>query len=75
MSKKTVPEEQVKELAKEIAARALEEVMRRPGGGGRPGLGYECNQNKFECLGRYDCTAPDSCLQRVDCPNEHNPPR
>lgn len=75
MSEKNIPKEDVQELAREIAAKALKEVMRATGGGGgSSGLGYECNQSKFECSTRYDCVAPDSCTYEVSCPKKHNPP-
>lgn len=75
MAKKQIPEDEVIKLSKDIASRAVDEVMRAMGGSPHPGLGHQCEVNRFECMERYDCTAPDSCTIEISCPKIHHQPK
>jgi len=56
-------EERIVELAKEIAIKALDEVMVRTK---KTDIAYACFQNNFDC-DKYSCKEPDECHQNFGC--------
>ncbi len=71
MSSKSIKEEEeVIALAKEIANKALDEVVAHTKKK-KTQLTYACYQNKFDCTKKYDCKDPDECAQDFKCPNNY----